>query len=473
MLYQAGFYLEYNNPMTENLGRQLRAIRESREISLEEIAQKTHIRLEFLEALENGDTDQLPKGPQRKGFLRLYASELGLAFEGSELKEPQPAPEIQDESSPNIRSTDSGAQESSPMEHLPNETASINGATARPMPRQAAHEDQPPQGSYTTAQQAFTGVGRTLRQRRELLSLSIDDIHDHLHIRKNFLIAMEAGNFSQLTSPVQARGMLANYADFLNLDVDEILLHYADGLQLQRLEKTGEPSSQRPENAKTLSKTHLKIKNFFSLDLLVIAIFFIGFAAFVIWGANRIFGLNETSSAPTDLPEVSDVLLATGSPTPQGSNTPSDETVGQDQTETSAPEDPTPIFTPLPNDSPINLVIIPRQGAWVRVISDGEMVFEGRMLPGDAYDFTGQENLEILTGSAGALQVYFNEQDIGAPGLVGQVMNLIFTEDGLVLPTPTNTPTITETPDETLTPTPSPTPSQTLQPTATPIESDD
>jgi len=267
--------------------------------------------------------------------------------------------------------------------------------------------------------------------------------------------------------------MLKNFAKFLDLDVDETLLRYADGLQRQRLEKENITDAQSPSNAKTISKTRLKLKNFFSLDLLVIAILFIGFGAFVVWGANRILRANETSGSPTDLPEVADVLLATGSPTPQGSITPVDEGGSPDQTETPLPEEPTPIFTPLPNNSPINLVIIPRQRAWVRVVSDGEMVFEGRMLPGDAYDFTGEKNIEILTGSAGALQVYFNEQDIGALGLIGQVANLIFTEEGLVLPTPTNTPTITETPEQTLTPTPSPTPSQTLQPTSTSTEAND
>lgn len=459
--------------MTEKIGPQLRAIRESREVSLEEIAQKTHIRLEYLKALENGDTNQLPEGPQRKGFLRLYASELGLVLDESTIQEHQPAPETQEKSSPEFQPTDLEALEPTPGVPLADETDSINDQATRLEAQNSKVEEQPTQDSHISAQQIFIEIGRTLRQRRELLSLSLDDIYDHLHIRKNFLTAMEAGDFQQLPSPVQARGMLKNFAKFLDLDVDETLLRYADGLQRQRLEKENITDAQSPSNAKTISKTRLKLKNFFSLDLLVIAILFIGFGAFVVWGANRILRANETSGSPTDLPEVADVLLATGSPTPQGSITPVEEGGSPDQTETPLPEEPTPIFTPLPNNSPINLVIIPRQRAWVRVVSDGEMVFEGRMLPGDAYDFTGEKNIEILTGSAGALQVYFNEQDIGALGLIGQVANLIFTEEGLVLPTPTNTPTITETPEQTLTPTPSPTPSQTLQPTSTSTEAND
>ena len=115
----------------------------------------------------------------------------------------------------------------------------------------------------------------------------------------------------------------------------------------------------------------------------------------------------------------------------------------------------------------------------MQITTDSELSFEGRLIPGNAYDYSGSDRIEILTGNAGALQIYFNEQDIGSLGLVGQVVDLIFTEDGLILPTPTNTPTITETPkaspSPTLTPSPTKTiiPTDTLQPTATPTQIDD
>lgn len=44
---------------------------------------------------------------------------------------------------------------------------------------------------------------------------------------------MEDGNFDALPSSVQARGMLNNYAAFLNLDVENIMLQYANALQLK------------------------------------------------------------------------------------------------------------------------------------------------------------------------------------------------------------------------------------------------
>ncbi len=79
------------------------------------------------------------------------------------------------------------------------------------------------------------------------------------------------------------------------------------------------------------------------------------------------------------------------------------------------------------------------------------------MLTGNAYDYSANALIEINTGNAGSLQIYFNDQDIGPIGLIGQVADLVFTENGLVQPTPTATPTVTKTPQAT----PSPTPTQT------------
>jgi hypothetical protein len=255
--------------------------------------------------------------------------------------------------------------------------------------------------------------------------------------------------------------MLTNYANFLNLDVDTILLEFAEGLQQQHREKIS-TSKEKNRPAKELSKTALKLRSFFSLDLLVIAAIFIGFAVFVIWGANRIMSADSPESEATALPEVADVLLATSSSTPQ--LTPSADITPQTENggNTPAATEEAPLFTPDTTSNAINIIVIPLQQAWVRVSSDSEIVYEGRLIPGNAYDYSGEEEVEILTGNAGALQIYFNDQDLGSVGLMGQVANLIFTQDGLILPTSTNTPTPTETPQVSPTPTLTPSPSPTL-----------
>lgn len=83
----------------DDLSTELRAAREARGMSLDDIAQSTLINVDFLKAIEAGNTDILPAAYVR-AFLRAYASSVGLdpayvmrRFEGkSGTPEPPPPP---------------------------------------------------------------------------------------------------------------------------------------------------------------------------------------------------------------------------------------------------------------------------------------------------------------------------------------------------------------------------------------------
>lgn len=61
-----------------NIGEQLRRAREQHNVSLHAIAEKTNISVRFLDALEKGQIDKLPGGIFTRGFVRSYASQVGL-----------------------------------------------------------------------------------------------------------------------------------------------------------------------------------------------------------------------------------------------------------------------------------------------------------------------------------------------------------------------------------------------------------
>ncbi|MCX6065216.1 MAG: hypothetical protein NT121_05615 [Chloroflexi bacterium] len=92
------------------------------------------------------------------------------------------------------------------------------------------------------------------------------------------------------------------------------------------------------------------------------------------------------------------------------------------------------------------------------------------MLPGSALTFDGNERIEVLTGSGAAVQILYNQQDLGLMGSFGEVVNRIYTLNGVETPTPTPspTPTITPVPSATMKPTFTPRPTSTTRPTITP-----
>jgi len=61
-----------------DFGERLRRERESRDVSLRELADATKIGKRYLEALEQNDFDALPGGVFAKGYIRNYAEYLGL-----------------------------------------------------------------------------------------------------------------------------------------------------------------------------------------------------------------------------------------------------------------------------------------------------------------------------------------------------------------------------------------------------------
>jgi cytoskeletal protein RodZ len=62
----------------KSLGEYLRAERQARGISLEQIFADTRISMEMLRAIENGNVEQLPAPILIKGFLKAYAEKIGL-----------------------------------------------------------------------------------------------------------------------------------------------------------------------------------------------------------------------------------------------------------------------------------------------------------------------------------------------------------------------------------------------------------
>lgn len=62
----------------KEIGEYLRKAREEKELSLKDIQEITKIRLQYLEAMENGDFEAIPGEVYRKGFLVNFANAVGL-----------------------------------------------------------------------------------------------------------------------------------------------------------------------------------------------------------------------------------------------------------------------------------------------------------------------------------------------------------------------------------------------------------
>ncbi|GAP14165.1 hypothetical protein LARV_01931 [Longilinea arvoryzae] len=496
--------------MPQTIGEQLKQAREDRGLSLEQAAQVTRVRIHYLKALEGDQRDQLPSAVQGRGFLRLYADYLGLPvqtlldqWEGRTPVEtipeavPLPVEEIPAADIHPLEPTTDEVEEE-PVEPAAQTTGAeeeVEGqveeepAESEPAPdageiiQVSPHVERPDAPPTQNSDAILSEIGNTLRQRRESISLSISDVEHYTKLRQHYLRALEAGRIDDLPSAVQGRGMLSNYAEFLNLDVDVLLSRFADALQARRIElqpatqpRASRPIASRPlptlgkqpispdshtpaSRAKAPATRLESLARFITPDLMVIGSLIIVLVVFVIWAASRITSLSASDVEPTTRP-LSEVLLETSEPSITATLAPTQTTpipLGL--------TNPTAIMgtaveegTQLPNsNSPIQVNVVAIQRAWMKITIDGKVAFSGRVIPGNAYPYSGSEKIELLTGNAAGLQVVYNQDDLGILGSVGQVVDLIFLADSMITPTPAFTATPTPTQEATL----------TLQPTAT------
>ncbi|HEU0295199.1 MAG TPA: RodZ domain-containing protein [Anaerolineales bacterium] len=313
--------------------------------------------------------------------------------------------------------------------------------------------------------QIFKEIGEELRQRRELLSLNLDEVEHNTHVKAHYLEALEKGAMEDLPSTVQTRGMLSNYATFLDVDVDALLLRYADALQARHREKN--PQKTVRKAGQPILASLPPIRSFMAGDMIFgigMAILLIGFS---IWGINRVMLLQSQQEVQPTGPSISDVLLASPDPS---SIVPTETLVLIE----SLAEPTATIVIPTQNlnvSVQVNLVAVER--TFMRVEVDGEEVFNGRVVPGTAYPFEAEEQIEILVGNGAAIRIVYNGRDLGLLGSFGQVINNIYMADEIITPTiqatpsPTRTLSVTATVPATLTPVPTTTTSVTATSTNT------
>jgi cytoskeletal protein RodZ len=312
--------------------------------------------------------------------------------------------------------------------------------------------------------QIFREIGLELRQRRELLSLHFDEVERNTHVKAHYLEALERGALEDLPSTVQTRGMLSNYATFLDLDVDTLLLRFADALQARHRERNPQKPARKP--GQPIVANMPPVRSFIAGDMIFgvgMAILLVGFA---IWGVSRVMAIQGQREVQPTAPSISDVLLSTPDPasfTATATFLPVE----------AFPGEPTvTVEIPTQNvNAPVQLNLVAVERTYMRVVVDGEVEFEGRVLPGNAYPFEAESQVEVLVGSGAAIRVVYNGRDLGLMGTFGQVVNNIYMDTEIVTPTalPSMTPTITLTPTRTPPPTATSPFTSTAAPSATAV----
>ncbi|HET6845272.1 MAG TPA: RodZ domain-containing protein [Anaerolineales bacterium] len=305
-----------------------------------------------------------------------------------------------------------------------------------------------------SSDEIFAEIGRQLRARREMLSLTYEEIERHTHVRAAFLKGLEDGKLDGLPSPVQTRGILANYAAFIDLNADSIMLRFADAIQARHREQRPQ-WPPRKHSPMTVHSSLPPLRTFIASDLLFGGGAAIMLILFAVWGINRVVTLRSAESQSGGSPSIPEVLAQAPLPTVFSEITliPAVDTPLAPTVEVTPEQVPTSIDPSIT----VQVKLFASERTYLRVTVDDKLTFEGRTEPGKDYYYQGARQSEVVVGNAAALRVTHNGTDRGTLGGLGQVVDQVYTSRGVFTPTPTTPPTAT----------PSATPTATFKATPT------
>jgi cytoskeletal protein RodZ len=296
-------------------------------------------------------------------------------------------------------------------------------------------------------------IGQLLRDARERLGFTLEEVEKATRIRAERLEALENGQMEQLPSEAQARGFLKNYAGFLGLDSDEILDQYDE--QRGRGRRGILPKRAEPERQTSPMFVNVRRRRLISSDLIVTAVVTVGVVMVLIWGGGRVFAsINQRASATEHASAVDEPTLE---PTSTAFGVIAQDVNAMQVTQIVANAPTATLPLRLGTAEEVSLELIGEQQAWIKVTADGDDAFQGRLHKGERKSFTAADRIVVNTGNGGGVRVIYNGTDQGLMGEIGRVIIRVWTREGAQTPTPTATYTPTISPIPSRTPFPSPT----------------
>jgi cytoskeletal protein RodZ len=271
-----------------------------------------------------------------------------------------------------------------------------------------------PLQDHSTTMETLEALGSLLRQTREARGLTIAEVSHDTFIRSQYLLALEQGDLSKLPEMVYVRGFIKHYGEYLGLN-GQALADRAQPLITHRPPPTPVTTipPQRLEGSFQLRPLHLWTA------YLLLVIFAVGGLSAFLEGRVSPLSWLENSNPET----ASNTNLETTTSLPR--LFPSVE--AWTRINGIYPSATPPLQGPGLQGKPVQIGIrIEESPSWLRVVADGQTVFEDTLQPGSQRNWTAERSIVIRAGNAGGVLLTYNNQNLGVMGDFGEVKEQIF-----------------------------------------------
>jgi cytoskeleton protein RodZ len=270
--------------------------------------------------------------------------------------------------------------------------------------------------------------GDTLRQARAHKGVTLKEAEQATRINRHHLLALEEEKFDELPPLIYQRGIVRNYANYLNLDPSRLL---------QMFETSRGVS---PDDIPMVIQAHPDVPTHWAPNFAVIAFLVVMSAVVFAWMYSAYFAPSDETTPPAEvIPTVTQVTTdtiflptptssptftpsPTAEPTSEPTPEPTEDIVEPDQTEPSANEpdvvatDETEVLDDV--QEPVQEAQTPESdGALtfnfratndlesVQIVADGSVVFDGSLAAGESTGYVGADQFQVYVADPSSLEV--------------------------------------------------------------------
>ncbi|MEN9224459.1 MAG: DUF4115 domain-containing protein [Thermostichus sp. HHBFW_bins_43] len=276
---------------------------------------------------------------------------------------------------------------------------------------------------------SLEALGSLLRQTREARGLTLIEVANDTFIRTQYLQALEQADLSRLPEPVYVQGFLKRYADYLGLDGETLSRRALPLLSTKTPHAPAPLATAGDRSTFALRPLHLWAA------YVVLIVLAVGGLSALLEGTGNPFGQWLVSLQTANRQGASRQPTGVTPPTQESRPTARQLFPTLDQWTRIQGVFPEVLeaYSGDANRKPVRLDIrVVERPSWLRVIADGQTVFEATLQPGAELNWEADQSIVLRTGNAGGVLVTFNDRDLGVMGQFGEVKEQVF-EPGLEL----------------------------------------
>ena len=295
--------------------------------------------------------------------------------------------------------------------------------------------------------------GERLRREREMRGVSLDQIVATTKIGRRLLLALEEEQFDLLPGGIFNKSYVRAYAKCVGIDEEEAVAEYMQA------------ANEAPPDARVIAQQHASIHSnrprqrsgFPVLPVLILLVVIAGGIGGWKVYQDRQNDREKRAAMPAN-PDVSQQPTNAAAPVASGGGSAANQASSAPQLQTSptSPAVPQPASSsgaavvPPPETAPaqkvsteasspnipvgaaFEVIVRPKDSAWVSLKSDGKYVVRGIIKPPEMKTIHATSQVVFYTGNAGAVEVSFNGKNVPLTGGPNTEQVLVFDSRGVV-----------------------------------------